>query len=318
MPENIIDYSIIIPVYYNEEALAATFSELLRDVIAKFPDRRPEIIFVDDGSGDGSLAELLRLHEQHPKLVRVVKLTRNFGQVSALLAGFSLARGTCVVAMSADGQEPAERINEMLKAHFEEKYEVVVCTRETRAESRYRTVTSRLFYSMLRKLAFAEMPVQGFDFFLLGRNALSAILRNREAHPFLQGQILWTGFQPKFIAYHRRTRLHGKSRWTFGRKLTYLIDGVIGYSFFPIRLISLIGFLIALAGFAYAALIVVMKILGGIQIRGWAPLMIVVLVLSGFQMLMLGIIGEYVWRTLAQSRNRAPYLIEKVHEDREN
>jgi len=318
MPENIIDYSIVIPVYFNEGTLSSTFSELARDVIAKSPNRRAEIIFVDDGSGDGSLAEMTRLYEQNPKLIRVVKLTRNFGQVSALLAGFSLARGKCVIAMSADGQEPPERINEMLKAHFEEKYEVVICTRETRAESRYRTLTSRIFYAMLRKLSFTEMPIQGFDFFLLGRNVLAAILRNREAHPFLQGQILWTGFQPKFIGYHRRSRLQGKSRWTFGRKLTYLIDGVIGYSFFPIRLISFIGFLIALAGFAYAAFIVILKITGGIQIKGWAPLMIVVLVLSGFQMLMLGIIGEYVWRTLAQSRNRAPYLIEKIYEDYEN
>ena len=165
----------------------------------------------------------------------------------------------------------------------------------------------------MRKLSFPNLPEGGFDFILLGRKVVDFLLRNREAHGFFQGQILWTGFKVKFLEYRRQKRKVGRSRWTFGKKLTYLIDGVMSYSFFPIRAISLIGILFSLAGFLYALLIVVTKIVWGLPVKGWAPIMVVVLVMGGFQMLMLGIIGEYVWRSLAQARNRVPYIIEAMY-----
>ena len=136
--------------------------------------------FVDDGSGDGSLDELLRLREKDPQTVKVIKLTRNFGQVNALLAGFSHARGKCVVAMSADGQDPAALIHEMLKGHFEERYEIVACARQGRDESYYRVWTSRVAYALIRRLSVPNMPRGGFDFVLLGRRALDVFLRNQK------------------------------------------------------------------------------------------------------------------------------------------
>lgn len=157
------------------------------------------------------------------------------------------------------------------------------------------------------------MPEGGFDFVLIGRRVIDSLLSNREAHGFFQGQILWTGFKTKFIPYRRRQRTEGRSRWTFGKKLTFLIDGVISYSFFPIRLISLLGIIFAAGGFFYAFLILVIKILWGNPIQGWAPLMIMILVMGGFQMLMLGVIGEYLWRSLAQVRNRDPYIVDCVY-----
>ncbi len=186
-----VDYSIVIPVYFNAGELTGTFEAIKQEVLCR-QRRRGEIIFVDDGSGDGSLEELLSLRDQNPKQVTVIKLTRNFGQVNALLAGFSHARGRCVVAMSADGQDPPGLINDMLTAFFEEKYEIVACAREGRDESAYRILTSKVFYGLMRKLSFPTMPPGGFDFLCLGRRALAALLRNREAHSFIQGQILWT------------------------------------------------------------------------------------------------------------------------------
>jgi glycosyltransferase involved in cell wall biosynthesis len=310
-----IDFSVVIPVFFNEGELAGTMASLRDEVIAKNPDLRCEVIFVDDGSGDGSLAELLRLRSEDAETIRVVKLSRNFGQVNALFAGFSLARGRCVVAMSADGQDPAHLINDMLQAHFHEGFEIVACAREGRDESRYRILTSRLFYALMARLSFPSMPPGGFDFFLLSRRVVEVLLRNREAHGFLQGQILWTGFRTKFLPYRRRMRETGESRWTFGRKLTYLIDGVLGYSFLPIRLISLMGIVVALLGFAYAVQIFFMRLTYGHPVQGWAPLMIVLLVMGGIQMLMLGVIGEYVWRSLAQIRNRDSYVIEAIYDD---
>ncbi|MCK5806698.1 MAG: glycosyltransferase family 2 protein, partial [Lentisphaeria bacterium] len=235
------DYTIIIPVYYNEGTLVSTVAAIRKEVIARNPGRVAEILFIDDGSGDGSLDELLQLHKDHPGLVRVIKLTRNFGQVNAMLAGYAQARGKCVVAMSADGQDPPSLINEMLAAHFDEGHEVVICSRVGRDESAYRVLTSKLFYALMRRLAFPNMPSGGFDYMLLGRRALDVLLRNQEAHLFLQGHILWLGFKPKFLEYHRRKREVGSSRWTFGRKLTYLIDGLMSCSFVPIRLVSLTG-----------------------------------------------------------------------------
>ena len=162
------DYSIIIPVYYNEGSLVPLVRSLTTVVLAKNPDYQPEIIFIDDGSGDASLAELLQIQKEIPEVVTIIKLTRNFGQLGAVLAGYGHARGKCVVTMSADGQEPPETVNEMLKAFFEENYEVVICARAGRDESLYRKITSHLFYYLMRKVTFKDMPRGGFDFWLMG------------------------------------------------------------------------------------------------------------------------------------------------------
>jgi len=308
------DYSCIIPVYFNEGVLTKTFNELKERVIDANPGYTVEIVFVDDGSGDGSLNELLRLREQNPGLVKIVKFTRNFGQVNALMAGFAQARGRCVVAMSADGQDPVELITEMIKGHFREHYEVVICHRDERDESFFRKFTSQVFYSLVRRLSFANMPEGGFDYFLLGRRAVEVLLRNAESHAFLQGQILWMGFSIKYLSYHRKKREIGKSRWTLGKKFSYLLDGVLGYSFMPIRLMSIAGAFIALAGFLYAVFIIVNRIVWGSNIEGWAALMVVSLLLGGIQLIMLGVIGEYMWRTLAQARKRDAYVIAEVFE----
>ncbi len=309
-----VDYSIVLPVYYNEGSLKGVMESLKEQVLNANPHRRGEVIFVDDGSGDGSFEELVSIQARYPGVVRIVKLTRNFGQVNALMAGFSMAKGRCVVAMSADGQDAPSLINEMFVSHFDEGHEVVICSRSERDESLYRIVTSRVFYGIMRRLVFPNMPSGGFDFALLGRRALDVILRMRESNPFFQGQILWTGFKPKVIPYRREARTAGTSRWTFGRKLTYLIDGILSYSFAPIRLISVLGIVVAFMGFLYALIVLVVRLVGGIPTQGWAPLMIVILLIGGIQMIMLGVIGEYVWRALEQARKREPYVIDRIVE----
>jgi dolichol-phosphate mannosyltransferase len=258
------------------------------------------------------LSELISLRASHPENVRVIQLTRNFGQVSAIRAGIAHARGQCVLVMSADGQDPAFLLKEMLHAHFDEGQEVVLCVRQGRDESAFRVWTSRLFYRLMRRLSFPTMPIGGFDFMLLGPRAVLTYLRNQEAHPFLQGQILWMGFPFKSIKYRRLDRKSGSSRWTFWRKMTYLIDGVVSYSFFPLRLVSAAGVLTAGMGFFYALIVLANWFLGGDPVKGWTPLMIVVLILGGGQMLTLGIFGEYLWRVLAQAQRREPYLIDRI------
>lgn len=313
MSEKEIHCSIVIPVYFNEGSLHQTFDLLNREVVGKNTEYNFEIIFVDDGSGDNSLEELLDLRRKS-EIVKVIKLSRNFGQGAAILAGYTNARGKAVVTVAADLQEPPEMISRMLEYHFKEKYHIVAGTRDAREESFFRRKTSSIFYGIIKRISFPNMPRGGFDFFLISSKVKDLIVRSNEKNPFLQGQVLWSGFKIKFIPYRRKKREVGKSRWTFGKKLKYLIDGMLAYSYLPLRFMSVAGVVISGLGFLYAIVIFFSKIFGGIPIVGWAPLMIMILVLSGFQMLMLGVIGEYLWRTLDQVRNREHFVIEEIYE----
>ena len=309
-----IDYSIVIPVYYNEGCLIPLTRSLHESVVQKNADLTGEIVFVDDGSGDGSLAELLLLREEFTSLIRIVKLTRNFGQAAALLAGYKHVRGKCVITMSADGQEPPELINEMLEAFFQEEYEIVICARAGRDESRYRIVTSKLFYHLLRQSTFKNIPQGGFDFWAMGRRAVDTLLRNSDAHTFFQERLLWMGFRTKMMSYRRRARLAGRSRYNFTKKLGVIVDLMLAHSFAPIRVMSLVGCGLSLIGFLYAALIIIGYLVSGHPVEGWPPLMIAILVIGGFQMIMLGVIGEYVWRTLTQVRRHDLYIVDEIYD----
>ncbi len=311
-----LDYSIIIPVYCNEGSLKRTYQMLRENVVNDENNRTRsyEIVFIDDGSYDGSFNELMELKKEDPQHVKVIKFTRNFGQVSAIRAGMHYARGQCIINISADLQDPPELINQMIEHYFNDGYHVVIGSRQSRNESFFRRKTANLFYRIIRHISFPEMPPGGFDFFLVSSKVRDLIIKSNEKNPFLQGQILWPGFKIKYIPYQRKNREIGKSKWTFSKKIKYLIDGMMAYSYLPLRMMTVLGIVISCLGFLYAAFIFFAKIFGGIPIVGWAPIMIVVLVLSGFQMLMLGIIGEYLWRTLDQVRGRDHYVIEEIYE----
>jgi len=309
------DFSIVVPVYFNEDSLESLFSELDKEVFQALPNLTGEVVFVDDGSADRSYAVLQKLRVIHLDRIRVVKLSRNFGQVNAIWCGLTYARGRATVVTSADGQDPAAMIREMLEKCCRGGAEIVICTRAGRDESAWRKFSSGIFYWLMRKLCFSNMPLGGFDFFAFGAKARVALLSNYQQHGFLQGQILRLGFDPTFFEYHRRMREQGQSRWTFAKKLTYLLDGVIGYSFFPLRIMSILGVFMAFAGFLYALIVLIFRLAFGNPIQGWAPLMIVILLIGGVQVLMLGIIGEYLWRTKAQVTAEPPYVVETILED---
>ena len=309
-----IDYSIIVPVYYNEGSIEKTFDLLNEKVISINKDLTCELIFIDDGSKDNSFNEILALKKKHPDLIRAIKFTRNFGQVSAIYAGYQHARGKYLINISADLQDPPELINEMIKCHLKESYEIVVCTREAREDTYFKRKTSALFYKMIKKLSFPNMPSGGFDFVLISNKVKMLMLEKQESNPFWQGQLLWTGHKTKFIPYKRSDREIGKSKWTFSKKIKYLIDGLTSYSYFPVRLMSVVGSLVAFVGFLYAIFIILAKIFGNAVPYGWAPIMVVILVLFGIQMLMIGVVGEYLWRVLDQVRNRQPYVIEEIYD----
>ncbi len=274
-----------------------------------------ETIFIDDGSSDCSYKELLRLKSQYPgDCIRIIKFTRNFGQIAAIRAGYQYAKGKAIITIGADLQDPPEAINQMLAYHHTQDTPIVACYREQRDESFFRKITSKIFYFLMKKLCFSQMPYGGFDVCLISEGVRDIIITDNDTNPFWQGQLLWTGFEVKFIPTSRHRREIGKSKWTFTKKIKYLIDGIMGYSYTPIRFMTLLGLLVSTIGFFYAIVIICLRIFGQISIVGWAPLMIVTLVLSGIQMMMLGIVGEYLWRTLDQTRLRRSFIVECVLE----
>ena len=303
--------SIVIPVFQNELNIAPTYqavkAELEKADLFEF-----EIVFVNDGSTDNSWQELLKVYDADPERITLINLLRNFGQVPALLAGFANATGACVIAMSADLQDPPGVILEMIE-EWNRGHKLVVATRETRRDGYMNKFSSQLFYRLMRKFAIPNMPVGGYDFFLIDRSIVHLLLQMDERNLFLQGQILWMGHPPKLIMYERRKRELGKSQWSLSRKIKYFIDGFVAYSFFPIRLVSVVGIGMFFLGIILSVIIAIQTLMFGTKSVGWSSIMVALLMLNGLQMMMIGVVGEYLWRNFDETRKRPLYLIEHIH-----
>ena len=303
--------SIVVPVYHNAPSLSELHGRFT-DLANRNPDDTFEFVFVDDGSRDDSFAVLTDLAAQDAR-VRAVKLSRNFGSNAAVLAGLSRATGDAVAAISADLQDPPELIHDMLAA-WRGGRKVVLAARDTRGDPWLTAFAASCFYRVFRRFALPSMPKGGFDFFLLDRQVVEHIDKIREANVYLTGLILWLGFDPAIIPYHRRPReaRFGRSMWTLAKKVKYALDSFVAFSYFPIRAVSYTGIALSLIGFAYAAVVVVASLTRGAEVPGWSSLMMVLLIVSGVQMTMLGLLGEYLFRTLDETRRRPRFVIDRT------
>ena len=301
--------SIIIPVYYNEKSLPILY-ERLNKVSGEIKDVDFEYVFVDDGSGDNSY-NVLHGIAKNDTCVKVVKLSRNFGSFVACLAGLTYCKGDCAVIMAADLQDPPELINELLYK-WKQGNEIVYAVREKREESGIKVFFSKLYYRIFKLIALSNMPKGGFDFVLLGRKVIDAIVKAREKNSTLIGQILWVGFKSDYILYTKKAREHGKSRWTLRKKIKYFLDSILAFSFFPIRIISAFGILVAFCAFSFGLYTIFLRIFLGVEVKGFTTLIVVILFTSGIQMIMLGIVGEYLWRTLEETRNRPNFVVDQL------
>jgi dolichol-phosphate mannosyltransferase len=298
--------SYVIPVYHNEGSIELTWAAI-RDLFAtSLPEHDYEIVFVNDGSKDGSHAEMLRVSAQDPR-VRSISFTRNFGQLSATLAGFDAASGDAVINMSADMQDPVELTAEMIRK-WEQGNEVVIAHRADREDNFTSSMFSRIVYGILR-MSNPNMPAGGFDFTLMSRRALTLFMSMKGRHRFFQGDVLWAGFPTAYIPYVRRKREIGKSQYNFSKKLKLAFDFIIDGSYLPIRLMSLSGTVLAMLGLCYAVVIAVSRLFDLTPFSGWAPIMVAILVVGGMIMLMLGVIGEYLWRILDEIRAKPMYIV---------
>jgi glycosyltransferase involved in cell wall biosynthesis len=301
-----VKISIVVAVYHNEGAISKTH-EAIRGVFSNALARHEyELIFIDDGSKDGSLPEILAARQADPS-VKAITFTRNFGQMAAMLAGFKEATGDAVINISADLQDPIELIPEMVDK-WEAGSELVICFRSERADSIAARLLSRVAYGLLR-LSLPQIPKGGFDFVLMDRVVMDSFNAIDVRHRFFQGDLLWAGYRTSFIPYERQKRTIGRSQYNFGKKLKNFVDAILDASYLPIRFISVLGFVTAGLGFIYSITVVISWLAGDTPFTGWAPLMIVILFVGGLIMIMLGVIGEYVWRINEEVRKRPNYVI---------
>jgi len=298
--------SFVVAVYHNEGAITKTLEKIESVFSNQLAHHEYEVVFVDDGSKDGSLQEILSLREKNAN-VKAVTFTRNFGQMAAMLAGFKEATGEAIINISADLQDPVELIPQMIEK-WEEGAETVICYRTDRTDTLSAKIFSRLAYGVLR-MSLPQIPPGGFDFVLMDRKVMDAFNAIDVRHRFFQGDLLWTGYRTSFIPYVRLKRTIGKSQYNFGKKLKNFLDAILDASYLPIRFISLAGMATSLLGVIYSATIVYSWLRGETPFAGWAPIMIAILMVGGLIMVMLGVIGEYVWRINEEVRKRPNYVI---------
>jgi dolichol-phosphate mannosyltransferase len=304
--------SIIIPCYYNEENLPHTW-EALRENEKLFPaNLEAEYVFVDDGSGDKTYEVLCEIHRQCPQRVRVIKLAGNVGAFNAMFAGLEHASGDVHVFIMADLQDPPALMVDMY-AWWQKGIRVIIGNRADRQEKGLARWYSNTFHRLVKKYALSHVPEGGFDYVMFDNLVREQILNIREPNTNIFYLISWLNFPYVSIPYVRQKRDHGRSKWTFRKKVKAFIDTFVGFSFAPIRLITITGGVLGILALITTTVIAVARIAGWIDVQGWSSLMVVVLFVSAIQMISLGIIGEYVWRTLDASRKRPLYVADKKH-----
>lgn len=306
--------SIVTPCYYNGMNIPETYEVIKRDVFDVCKDIDFEWVLVDDGSKDDTLEQALKIQQKDSR-AKVVKLSRNFGEFRAIVAGMSKATGDAVVVISADLQDPPELIPEMIES-WKKGNLVNLAVRKGREESKLKNFFADTYYKLVRKWVEPNYPKRGFDFFLIDKRVADELVEMQEKNSSIYLQLIWLGYTPTEIEYTRREREKGKSMWTYSKRINLFIDTFVVFSHKPIRFISGSGFFLSLSGLAFAIYFLVDKCTNDV-LPGWTSLMVAMLLLSGFQMIMLGMLGEYMWRNLDESRRRPLYVIEKVFEKNE-
>ena len=304
------EYSIVVPVFNEEESIPALI-KVLRDVM-ELLDGPAEVVLVDDGSRDSSYPLMVEANSEDPRF-KVIQLSRNFGHQVAITAGMDAAAGQAVIVMDADLQDPPHVILEMA-ARWQEGYDVVYAVREEReGETLFKRKTASLFYNLLRRLAEIEQPVDAGDFRLVDRKALDAFLQMRETNRYVRGMFSWIGFRQVAVPYTRASRQAGRSKYPLRKMLRLAFDGIIGFSTAPLRLALGTGLVLAVAAVAYGLVAIALKLAGLPYVPGYASLLVTITFLSGVQLIVTGMVGQYVGRIYDEARGRPLYFVRDTH-----
>ena len=303
--------SVIIPCYYNEDNIPVTLRELVANEASFAPEVSFEYVLVNDGSGDDTIGALHRAQAAYPERIRIVDLAANVGSYNAIVAGMAYATGDCQCVITADMQDPPELMVQMYD-YWKKGFKLVIGNRQDREETGPAKWFAQTFHWLMKHLALKNIPPGGFDFVFFDRQVSEQVVSLGERNSNVFYLMVWLGFPYVNIPYVRRRREIGKSRWTLSKKIKLLIDSLLAFSFFPVRAISVIGLVLGAIATIYGFYIIALKFINPSEPEGWTTLMVVVLFVSAFQMVALGVIGEYVWRGLDAARNRPLYVVKEV------
>lgn len=298
--------SIVIPSFNEQEVLPA-FHDRLTKVLNSL-SLESEIIYVNDGSRDGSL-EVMKILRAHDKRVAILDLSRNFGKEIAMTAGLDHAKGTAVVVIDADLQDPPELIPELVR-RWQEGWDVVYAQRiERRGETLLKKLTAHWFYRLMQRVGRVRIPENVGDFRLLSRKALDSLLQLREQHRFMKGLFAWIGFSQIGVPYHRDPRFAGRSTWDYWHLWNFALEGFTSFTTTPLKWATYLGLITAFLSFCYSVIIILQKLLYGNPVKGYPSLMVAILFFGGIQLIFLGIIGEYLGRMFDEIKGRPLYFL---------
>ena len=303
--------SLVVPCY-NEADNVALFQDA---VIQAFEGcgYDYEIIFIDDGSRDATLHNLRKLYKQQKCPVKVISFSRNFGKEAGLYAGLQHADGEYISLIDADLQQRPEIVRQMVKIlDMEPQFDVVAAYQDRRGEGKVLSFFKKSFYAIINKLSKVTLQSDASDFRTFRRSVRDSILKLGEYHRFSKGIFAWVGYSTQFIPYTACERANGSSKWNFWKLLDYAIEGIIGYSTAPLRFATITGGVTAVAAFVYLLAVVLEKLIWGIDVPGYATIIVLILLLGGIQLLCIGIIGEYVGRTFEQTKDRPIYIAKEI------
>ncbi len=310
LPSSDPELSIVIPFYNEEQNIDYLFQrlELVLDKIG-LPY---EFICINDGSRDRTLEKLIEHHYRNSR-IKVINFSRNFGKEIALTAGIDFSRGAAVIPIDADLQDPPELIGTLVEK-WREGFDVVYATRKTRqGETWLKRLTANAFYRMLGQMTAIAIPRDTGDFRLLDRRAVTALKQLPERTRFMKGLFAWVGFRQTAIYYDRDQRYKGKTKWNYWRLWNFAIDGITSFSLVPLKMWSYIGVTLSFVAFGYAFFLVLRTLILGVDVPGYASLMVVLLFLGGMQLITLGIIGEYLGRVYEEVKGRPLYLVRDLY-----
>ena len=315
MEENKKLVTILVPAYNEQEVLNMLYDRLkiIMDNLSKYDF---EVLLINDGSKDNTLKIMEDLRKKDSRIC-YLNLSRNFGKETAMMAGFDYAKGDCVIIIDADLQDPPELIPDMLK-YWEEGYDDVYAKRKSRSgESFLKKFTSKMYYKMLQSVTNIEIQKDTGDFRLLDRRCIEALKSIRESQRYTKGLFSWIGYNKKEILFDRDPRAAGQTKWNYGKLINLSIDGLTSFTTAPLRFSAIIGILVSISGFIYMLAIIVKTLVYGIDVPGYSSTMVVILFLGGIQLIVLGVIGEYLGRTFNESKSRPIYFVERYNEEKE-
>ena len=306
--------SLVVPCYNEAEVFPLLRKELVDLAETQKPGYRFEFIFIDDGSRDATWEQIMAFSAEDSR-VRAIALSRNFGHQLALTCGYDLAQGDAVISLDADLQDPPETIPEMI-AQWEKGADIVYAVRTHRAgESRFKLWTAKWFYRLFHKMGKSDAPMDAGDFRLMSKRSVEAFRQLRERHRYIRGLVGWLGFRSATVAYERRSRPAGTTKYPLMRMAAFAMDGIVSLSSFPLRLSYLFAMFGSILVFGYLGWVVIKYLLWGeLLVRGWTSTILVVTLFGSLTLFCLGIIGEYIGRIYEQSKNRPLYLIRDVIE----